>query len=122
MTEDLRIGVDFLSALSTYAQAAHLATQEAAQIGMETLQKELRIQARNHPRWHQAQDHIQVWAEDGHLVVGVAPELQSEAMSAEYGDADHPPVPLLRNHPAAERAAVEAMNAHIESIFGVGAV
>lgn len=121
MAEDLHIGGAFLTALGLYAQAGDAAVREAAELGRRTLQEDLQALAREHPRWHQLADHIQVWDQEGRLVIGVSSEVQSEAMTAEYGDAEHPPAPILRNHPAARQHAVDVMNAHILSIPGISA-
>ena len=53
--------------------------------------------ARLDPQWAPLADHIEVWSQDGKLVVGVRDqEFGSQAFALEYGDEVRPPTPLFR--------------------------
>jgi hypothetical protein len=123
VADTLHIGADFLAALGEYTQAVHEAVQEASKLAMENIQNSLRESARLNERWKNVSDHIESWSQDGRLVVGIRnTEVMSEAMSAEYGDADNPPVPMFRNMKAATMEASEKMDSYLHSVFGTGSV
>jgi hypothetical protein len=68
---------------------------EASQQHLE----DLRARAAAHPRWASLAPEISVWANDeGNPTFGVHPShpRAAEAMTAEYGDDEHGPVPLMR--------------------------
>jgi hypothetical protein len=66
-------------------------------------------------------DNIEVWSQDGHLVIGVQDAaLVSQAFALEYGDEVTPPSPLLRTLSADVRGAGELMRNEMESQYGYG--
>lgn len=118
VSDGVHVAAAFLDALDEYAQTVHVATQEAVTNAATRLQMELAEQARSNPRWQNLAEHIEVWSEDGRLIVGVQnPEMMDEAMAAEYGDADHAPVALMRNAGAAARR-VSTMQETMSRTFG----
>jgi hypothetical protein len=75
--------------------------------------------ARLDPDWEPLADHIEVWSQDGTLVVGVQDEAYiSQAFALEYGDEVRPPSPLFRTFAEDIRAAGAVMDEHMESKFG----
>jgi hypothetical protein len=93
----IRVGANYLSALSAYAEAVNRAANDAMVAGAAALQESLREHAAASARWGDAAEHITVEARDGRFHVGVShKDFISEAMSAEYGDEMHPPVPVIR--------------------------
>jgi hypothetical protein len=66
-------------------------------------------------------DDIEVWSQDGQLVLGVQDEaLVSQAFALEYGDEVRPPSPLFRTFNEDIRAAGQVMDQHMEAKFGYG--
>jgi len=59
----------------------------------------LRQQAQQDPRWASFAHEMGMWANDqGNISFGVRPDSPhaEDAFAAEYGDAEHPPSPLIR--------------------------
>jgi hypothetical protein len=98
VADSLHIGAGFFAALDAYAQAVNSAVHESAQKTMIKVQDDLKAAARQSERWLPVAEHIETWSQDGKYVIGVRnADVMSEAMSAEYGDAAHPPIPLIRS-------------------------
>jgi hypothetical protein len=98
VADTLHIGAGFFAALDRYAQAVNLAAQESAERTMVSVQDNLRAAAKRSERWQPLAEHIETWTQDGKYVIGVRnADVMSDAMSAEYGDEKHPPVPLIRS-------------------------
>lgn len=98
MADTLHIGAGFFAALDRYAQAVNLAAQESAERTMVGVQDRLRAAAKRSERWQPLAEHIETWSQDGKFVVGVRnADVMNDAMAAEYGDENHPPVPLIRS-------------------------
>jgi hypothetical protein len=73
------------------------------------------------PGWSGIADGIEVWSEDGQLVIGVRDdEMVSQAFALEYGDEVRPPSPLFRSMSADIREANQTMTAEMESKYGYG--
>lgn len=120
MAEMLHISAGLFAALDDYVQAVHQAVLEAKDAGIQELTKELRRSAKDNDRWSGVSDHISSWEEDGYTFVGVRdPEHVEKAMLAEYGDQDHPPVPLFRNMPLAKKKAAGRMNTVLSEHLGI---
>lgn len=97
MANSLHIGVDFFAALDEYAKAANAAVQASAEATMIHVQEGMRAAARKNERWMPVAEHIESWSQDGRFVVGIRnADVMSQAIAAEYGDAEHPPSPLIR--------------------------
>lgn len=120
MADELHVGADFLAALRSYAQDADDAVQEAVSLGMSHLANSVQEAAARSDRWKEAAVHIEAWADDGRLWLGVrnTPSV-SEAQAAEYGDPLHPPVPMLRNTARFEREANQIANSYYDQRMGV---
>ena len=59
-------------------------------------------------------DNIEVWAEDGILVIGVQDQaLVSQAFALEYGDETRPPSPLFRTISTVTDEAGEVYSTHL---------
>jgi hypothetical protein len=98
VANSLHIGVDFFAALDEYAKAANAAVQESAEATMFNVQEGMKAAARKNERWMPVAEHIETWSQDGRFVVGIRnADVMSEAVAAEYGDAENPPVPLIRS-------------------------
>lgn len=120
MADELHVGADFLAALRSYAQDADDAVQEAVSLGMSHIARNVQEAAARTDRWKNAATHIDVWADDGRLWLGVrGTPMVSEAQAAEYGDPSHPPIPLLRNTAGLDREANQIANAHYDQRMGV---
>jgi hypothetical protein len=83
--------------LQDFKEEAYLGAGRAA----ETLLEQTREEARSRPGWDTLADNIEVWSEDGELIIGVHDNaLTSQAFALEYGDENNAPNPLFRkiNH------------------------
>ncbi len=114
----LHIGGDFVTALDGYVQAVADVAPKARAAGIKTLHADIQRSARQHPRWGDLADHIEVWSDRRGTHLGVRnPEKLREAQAAEYGDADNPPAPVIRT--AATHRARESADAVIHSYLGI---
>lgn len=104
------VGADFFAALDEYVQDASRAARIASDVAVETLRQSVTEDAKRHPAWADAADHIEVWNDKkGRLQVGVRnPDVLEAAHKAEFGSRKNPPVPVLRNN---RRATSQADNA-----------
>jgi hypothetical protein len=94
---EFSIGADWIAALEQYLEGLGATTQEAGGRASEYLYNQTVTQARQHERWADVADQIEVWSQDGYLIVGVRDEeYTSEAFNIEYGDEVTPPDPLFR--------------------------
>ena len=117
---DPLVGEDFLAAVAAYTQAVADAVHTAADRASAHVQESLAREAQASTRWADIAQDIQVYANDGRYWVGVqSPGAVSEAMSAEYGDATHPPVPLIRaGEVRYNREAADIMEEHLQPVLG----
>jgi hypothetical protein len=83
--------------LDEYVQGFKDEASLAADAAAEHLREATRAEARRRPGWDTMADSIEVWAQDGEMVVGVLDNaLTSQAFALEYGDETSPPNPLFR--------------------------
>ena len=77
--------------------------------------------ARLDPDWEPLADSIEVWSQDGQMIVGVQDEMYTSlAFALEYGDEVRPPSPLFRTFAEDVKAANAVMDEHMTSKFGYG--
>ncbi len=68
--------------------------------------------------WSMLADNIEVWSQDGYLVIGVRNEdMVSQAFALEYGDEVKPPNPLFRTMNPNIREAGQQMRDHMVTVF-----
>lgn len=92
----LHPGADYLASARAYASQVELALHEAVNTGAAKLQESLRHAAARNERWKGLDENITVQVTPTGFEVSVDPGAASEAMAAEFGDADHPPAPMIR--------------------------
>lgn len=97
MADGFHIDAAWLDALDNYVHGLLQDTHEAAQVSANFLVDRVFETAKAHPEWTTMADNIQVWSNDGYLVLGVQDDVMvSEAFALEYGDDNRPPTPLFR--------------------------
>ena len=107
--------------LIAYTQRLQEESVTAAEKAISFLHERVVTKARYTPGWSSIADEIEVWSQDGQLVVGVRDnEMVSEAFALEYGDEVRPPSPLFRTLNAESRQADDIVREHMESKFGYG--
>lgn len=105
--------------LMAYTYRLQDETVAAAVKASEFLHERVVAKARLDPLWEPLADHIEVWSQDGRLIVGVRDrEFTSEAFAIEYGDEVRPPTPLFRTLTEDMREASEIMGEHMTTKFG----
>lgn len=68
--------------------------------------------------WDMLADNIELWSQDGYLVIGVRDEMfVSQAFALEYGDEVRPPNPLFRTMNPEIREAGYIMRDHMVTVF-----
>jgi hypothetical protein len=107
--------------LNAYGQRLQEEAQVAADRATSFLHERVVAKARMHPQWTSLADNIEVWSQDGRLIVGVRDEeFVSQAFALEYGDEVRPPTPLFRTLTEDVRAASDVFDEHMTSVFGYG--
>ena len=119
--------IEFSQTLSDELQRyiTRLQTQAvaAAQSASRYLHETVVARAQQDPQWRDVADHIEVWSEDGYLVIGVRDnEMSSQAFQLEYGDEVRPPSPLFRTLNQDIRNAGDVMREHMQSQYGPGSM
>jgi hypothetical protein len=113
------VGAGFLDALYAYAADANEAAQVASQVGLQVLKEGIQREASHQERWADLADEVQVFSQDGRLVVGIpGGQFASEAQTREYGDAEHPPAPLFRMSQNLQDEARAAANKYMNDVLG----
>ena len=83
--------------IARYVQRAQDEAQFAAVKAAAYLYERTVERAREDEQWSQIADHIEVWSQDGRLVIGVHDQMYaSQAFQLEFGDEHAPPSPLFR--------------------------
>jgi|SRR6185295_4092226 len=105
--------------LNAYGQRLQEEAQVAADKATSFLHERVVSKARMDPEWSSLADAIEVWSQDGKLVVGVRDEeFRSQAFAIEYGDEVRPPTPLFRTLTQDVRDASAVFDDHMSSVFG----
>lgn len=107
--------------LDAYGRRLQDEAQVAADKAIAFLHDRVTSKARQDPEWTSLADHIEVWSQDGVLVVGVREEeFRSQAFALEYGDEVRPPNPLFRTLTEDMREASDVYDEHMQSALGYG--
>jgi hypothetical protein len=107
--------------LHAYGQRLQDEAQVAAEKATSFLHERVVAKARLDPQWSMLADAIEVWSQDGQLVVGVRDnEMRSQAFALEYGDEVRPPTPLFRTLTEDMREASDIATEHMTTKFGYG--
>jgi hypothetical protein len=105
--------------LNAYTERLQQEAIEAAQQAVSFIHERVVAKARLNDDWAPIADNIEVWSQDGRLVIGVKDnEFRSQAFALEYGDEVRPPSPLFRTLNGELREAGDLMRDHMESVFG----
>ena len=107
--------------LNAYTQRLQEEAIRAAEAAVSYIHERTVERAKLADDWSPIADAIEVWSQDGRLVIGVRDrEFASQAFALEYGDEVRPPSPLFRTLTADMEAAGDLMQEHMESKFGYG--
>lgn len=88
---------NLLADTQDYARRLHEAAVEAGNKMARYVYDRTLIRAQNDPQWAALADNIEVWSQDGQLVIGLNDtSLASQAFQIEFGDEHTPPSPLFR--------------------------
>jgi hypothetical protein len=97
--------------LAAYTQRLQEQVQVAAMKASNFLHERVVAKARMDPQWASLADNIEVWSQDGRLIVGVRhQDFVSQAFALEYGDEVRPPTPLFRTLAEDMREAGQVMD------------
>jgi hypothetical protein len=104
--------------LSAYGERLQAEAAVAANKASAFLHERVVAKARAIPEWSSLADYIEVWSQDGQLVVGVRDNtMVSQAFAIEYGDEVRPPVPLFRTLTEDMRDASQVFDEHMSTAF-----
>ena len=118
---EVSIAPTFMEQVYQYIDGLQEEAIEAAAKAAMFLHRSAVERARRDPAWVSLADKIEVWAEDGQLVIGVRDEeFVSQAFALEYGDEHRPPNSLFRSLNQDTRGAGEVMDHHMMSRYGPG--
>jgi len=97
--------------IQRYARRAQEEAELAAAKAAVFLQDRMQQRAREDEQWSALADNIEVWSQDGRLVIGIHDQLlASQAFQLEFGDETTPPSPLFRTMGPDQEAAQGIMN------------
>lgn len=118
---DISIAPTFMEQVNQYIDGLQEEAIQAAAKAAMFLHRSAVERAKRDPGWVTLADKIEVWAEDGQLVIGVRDEeFVSQAFVLEYGDEHRPPSPLFRSLNQDSRGAGDVMAEHMMSVYGPG--
>jgi len=107
--------------LNAYTQRLQEEAIQAASDAVAFIHERTVERARVADDWSPIADAIEVWSQDGRLVIGVRDdEFASQAFALEYGDEVRPPSPLFRTLTADMEDAAQKMGEQMEAKFGYG--
>lgn len=116
---EVRIGSEWVDDLERYLHGLASVTELASTRAAEYLHEQTVLQARQSERWADVADQIEVWSEDGRLVIGVRDsEFVSQAFEIEYGDEVTPPDPLFRTLTPTVEGMGKVMGQTFASFYG----
>ena len=97
--------------IQRYAQRAQAEAELAAARAAAYLHQRTVERAREDENWSHLADNIEVWSQDGQLVIGIHDQmLTSQAFALEFGDEHTPPSPLFRTMGQDQETARDIMN------------
>lgn len=106
----IEIGTGWIDAIERYVEGLQADAIYAAQEATRFFQERVKAMAEADEDWSNLADNIEVWSQDGQLVVGLNDQMMaSQATVLEYGDKDHPPHPFFRTLTSAARDASQVM-------------
>jgi hypothetical protein len=115
----IEITPGWIADVQRYTDSLQLEAIEAANMATASFHESVISRAKNDPQWSSLADNIEVWSEDGQLVIGVAQEeFVSQAAMLEYGDLDNAPNPLFRTLSSEARDAHFVARDHMSAKFG----
>lgn len=116
----IEIASGWIDAVQRYIDGLMVDAVTAAENATAYLHEQVVARAREDDQWSALADNIEVWSQDGQLVIGVQnPMYASQAMLVEYGDLEAAPNPLFRTLTSATRDAGQHMQDEIDSKYGV---
>lgn len=117
---DVRIGSEWVADLERYLSGLAATSELASTRAVDYLQEQTILQARQRDGWADLADYIEVWSEDGQLIIGVRDnEHVSQAFTLEYGDEVTPPDPLFRTLTPTVEGMGKVMGQTMASFYGV---
>lgn len=115
----IEIAPGWVDAVQRYVEGLMVNSIAVAENAANVFHQSVVQMAREDEDWSSMADNISMWNQDGGLVIGVQdPVFASEASILEYGDAEHPPHPILRNLTSATEDASKSMQDQMDSIYG----
>lgn len=110
---------DWLAQVRQEVQELQDVSVAAAQEAVTFLYESTVQRARQDPEWTELADYIEVWSEDGQLVMGVRhKEYISQAFLLEFGDEQTPPRPMLRLAQSDLDRAEEIVQERFHAVYG----
>jgi hypothetical protein len=110
VAEGFRIEASWLDAVDRYVHGLQQDVMEAADAAVNSFHENFVDYAKSKPNWVGLADELQVWSEDGRLVVGLqGNEMVSQAEYLEYGDVDNAPDSLFRTANGVSMAAKKTL-------------
>lgn len=114
MAEGFRIDASWLDALDRHVEGLQHNVIAAADAAVDSYHEAMVDYAKSKPAWVGLADNIQVWSNDGYLVVGLqGDDYVSQAEALEYGDLENPPDSLFRT---ADHVAAHARDRLLEEL------
>ena len=118
------ISAQWFAAMSQYMEQLQADTTAAARNAVSFLHERVVEKVTATPEWSDLSDEINVWSQDGVLVIGVNNQDRvSEAMALEYGDEVRPPSAMFRTLNDDVREANKRWKEEMEShgyVYGAG--
>ena len=119
----IEIAPGWIADVQRYADNLQAESMAAAYKATEAFHALVVSRAKNDPLWNTLADDIEVWSDDGQLVIGLQREdYVSQATMLEYGDLDNAPNPLFRTLSSEARDAHFVARDHMASKLGPGNV
>jgi hypothetical protein len=116
---NIEIPASWSDQLNAYAERLQTESIAAADKAVAFIHERVVARASADPDWQRFADNIQVWSQDGRLIIGIMDEqMSSEAFALEYGDEVRPPSPLFRSMSAEVRQAGDVMREHMDATIG----
>jgi len=119
----IEVDPQWFNALAGYVQDLQATSVQAAESAVNFLHEQVINKARLMEGWSDLADNIEVWSQDGMLVIGLQDNaLTSQAFALEYGDEVRPPNALFRDLSGEVRAAGQRMRQSLEEHYGYGKI